>query len=715
MFWGELKQIRLRPGVSTAFILLVVPLIGILVSYVYRTSADLALAQADRDMARITRDITDDVESLLNPVARVVESIAVQARLNQSQLRQMDGLRYFLDQVENLPQLESLYLGFERDASFYQALRLKGVNNYGPLQRMPPPDANYVLRLLDKTSSERADSYIYLAEWGNVVRVERGPGTYDPRPRPWYKGAFTSDSTVISDVFAFASTGTVGLTVSRRVESDEGVVIGAVGANISLSRLSAFLDERKIGAQGSVFIIDSDGFLIAHPNPAMGIKVDGKTVSLLKATEIDDPIVVDAVRAYQNGAGSFFTAPLGAKQLTYRASFTPFPERFGKKWTIGVIVQEDEFIGPLKRLSLRFVAMGAAIIFISILAILWLSHRLTQPLSIIVRETEKIREFNLDGEMDIKSRITEVNELAQAVQAMKRSLRSFGAYVPKALVRNIVAAQGSPQVGGERQSLTVMFTDIRNFTHNTEHLPPEDVANYLSLYFKEMSSSIHKHKGVIDKYIGDAIMAIWNAPVEDPDHVANACRAMLACRDVSAHIDQLGQANGTLSVYTRFGLHCGQAMVGNVGSEDRMQFTVLGGAVNLASRLEGMNKYYGTQLLVSDSVERETKGRFLFRWLDRVAPSGVSLPLDIYELVGELGAHAATPPNDQDLARCKDWELCVALYLGQDWSGAAQALTAFLDAWPNDVPGKILAERCADRIQSPPPPDWDGAQHYDKK
>ena len=709
------RQIRLRPGVATAFILLVVPLIGILVGYVYRTSAELALAQASKDMVRITGDIVDDVESLLNPVARVVESIAVQARLNQGQLRRMDGLRYFLDQVENLPQLESLYFGIDRDASFYQALRLTNVNVIGPLGNAPPSEARYILRLLDDTSSEHADSYIYLAKWGDIVRVERGAGKFDPRPRPWYKGAFASSGTVISDVYPFASTGTVGMTISRRVESDDGVAIGAVGANISLNRVSAFLDQRKIGEKGRVFIIDGEGRLIAHPIPSMGIKIKDGAAELVKATESADPIVADAVRHYEQGAGEFFSAPLGEEGNVYRVSFAPFPDRFGKKWSIGVIVLEDEFIGPLRRLSLRFVGVGGVIIFISILAILWLSHRLTRPLSIIVDEAERIREFNLDGEMQLTSRITEVNELAAAVAAMKHSLRSFGAYVPKALVRNILLAKGSAQIGGERQFLSVMFTDIKNFTHSTENLPPEELAKDLSVYFREMSAAIHDNKGVIDKFIGDAIMAIWNAPVADSDHVANACRAMLACRTVSNRIDQSNKANGKIPIFTRLGLHCGPMMAGNVGSDDRMQFTVLGGAVNLASRLEGMNKYYGTQLLVSDAVQAEVHSRFLFRWVDRVTPSGVSIPIDLYELCGELEPGSPDAASPADHARCQAWIPCVERYLAHDWTGLAARLAEFQAAYPGDGPAKLLEGRCAEYLRHPPPQDWDCTQHYDKK
>jgi len=694
--------------VATAFILLVVPLISGLIAYAYHTNAELALAQASRDMDRVTRDIVEEVDSLLSPAARVVESVAVQARMDQNALRRTAGLRYFHDQVANLPQLESLYIGFNHDGSFYQVVHLVEVTTFGPLARRPPESAQFVLRILDFSSSRRADSFLYLAGWDDIVRVERGNATYDPRLRPWYKAAWTKPGTVVSDVYPFATTAKVGLTVSRRIESDDGVPIGTVGADITLDRLSRFLDAKKIGRDGRVFIVDKDGRMIAHPQPGIGLRTVDKKLELVAARDVSDEVVAGAARARDDGAGDRFTARLGGNGDTYMVSFAPFPEQFGKQWAIGIAVNEDEFIGPLRRQSYRFLAVGGLIIFASVLSILWMAHRLTRPLSRIALETDRIKQFELDGDFDVQSRITEVKELADAVSSMKKSLRSFGAYVPKALVRNIVAAGGSTAIGGERQFLTVMFTDIKSFTSNSEAMSPEDVLVGLSDYLQEMSEAIHANKGVIDKFIGDAVMAVWNAPVPDPDHVANACRAMLACRDVSNRMDQAHIAAGKLPLFTRFGLHCGQMMVGNVGSSDRMQFTVLGSAVNLASRLEGLNKEYGTQLLVSDAVRTEAEKVFLFRQIDRVMPSGVTVPIGIHELVAE---HA----NAADLALCQAWDACLDVYHAGDWKGAGQAFAGFLAAHPDDGPAKVLAGRCARFVEAPPPPGWDFATRFDHK
>ena len=708
----RLGYIGLRMGISTTFIVLVVPLIFAIVGYIYASSANLARDQATRDMDRITGDIVDEVQSLLNPVQRVVEGLSVQAKIDQRGMRRVDGLGFVMDQVANLPQAYGLYIGFDRDGGFYQVIHPpKGLPSFGAEGKPLPDNANYVLRLLDASSGAMADSYLYLASWGDIIRVERGPAHYDPRTRPWYKAVWESKDAVISDVYPFSSTGKPGLTISHRVESDDGVRIGVVGADISLDVLSDFLRKKAIGQNGRVFIIDGDGKLIVHPEPGMGVSLSDGKVALKDAKDVSDSVVADAVSLRAAGRGDRFTARIGPDKLRYMVSFAPFPDQLQKNWVIGVAVVEDEFIGPFRRLSTHMLIVGLVVSVILVAAIMFLANWLTKPIRATVLETERIREFNLDGDFNVNSQISEINELTHAMAAMKSSLRSFGAYVPKALVRNIVSSGASTTVGGERKFLTVMFTDIREFTRTSDALSPEEISSNLSDYFREMSAAIHHNKGIIDKFIGDAIMALWNTPVADADHVPNACRAMLACRDISNHLNDSMAARGGMSLYTRLGLHCGHMMVGNVGSPDRMQYTVLGSAVNLAARLEGLNKYYGTQLLVSGAVYDIAKEDFIFRLVDRVVPSGVSEPVDIYELLTDRLAE----DSQANLEKVERWGLIMALYRAQDWDAAMDACAAFLSTYRDDGPAKLYLTRCADFKETPPPSDWNCATYFEKK
>jgi adenylate cyclase len=203
--------------------------------------------------------------------------------------------------------------------------------------------------------------------------------------------------------------------------------------------------------------------------------------------------------------------------------------------------------------------------------------------------------------------------------------------VPKDLVRSIVLSGRAVTIGGTSRELTILFSDIEGFSRKTEGMPPEVLMTDLSRYFEAMEVAISRHRGTIDKYIGDAVMAIWNAPEEDPDHAGHACRAALACRAAGKSLDATSQSK-LFPVRTRFGLHCDRVVVGNVGSTGRFQYTALGGAVNLASRIEGLNKVYATDILVTQNVVDRTGGRFVFRSVDRVSPAGNSVPIEIYEI-----------------------------------------------------------------------------------
>jgi adenylate cyclase len=157
---------------------------------------------------------------------------------------------------------------------------------------------------------------------------------------------------------------------------------------------------------------------------------------------------------------------------------------------------------------------------------------------------------------------------------------------------------------------------------------------YTSRYLAMLSEAIMSHGGTVDKFVGDSVMAIWNAPSDDPDHAAHACAAVLACREANRVLNETFAREGWPAYRTRFGVHSGEAVVGNIGSADRMSYTVLGAAVNLAARLEQLNKRYGTEILVSDAVHGLLENRFSFRFVDTVQPKGFEAHVRIFELLG---------------------------------------------------------------------------------
>jgi adenylate cyclase len=286
-------------------------------------------------------------------------------------------------------------------------------------------------------------------------------------------------------------------------------------------------------------------------------------------------------------------------------------------------------------------------------------------------------------------------------------VRDFAHFVPRRLVEQLVSSGTSLALGGERRELTILFTDIVGFTSIAERADPAALMRQASRYLGTLSDAIAAQGGTIDKYIGDAIMAFWNAPSPDPDHVAHACAAVLACREASRQLDGAFAAEGWPPMRTRYGLHVGEVVVGNVGSADRMNYTAFGAAVNLASRLESLNRRYSTDVLVSEAVAARCAGRFAFRRIDRVQPKGLTRPLMVFTLVG-----SATDRIDDRLGF---WADMLDAYDRRDWFGAMRRLKAYRAVAPDDPVAAIYMERCERFLATPPPESWDGVAVYDEK
>ncbi|HEX4504821.1 MAG TPA: adenylate/guanylate cyclase domain-containing protein, partial [Alphaproteobacteria bacterium] len=495
----------------------------------------------------------------------IVHTTATLAEHDPDVFRSTEGRHLLFRQIKDLPPIYSIYFGFEEDGAFSQVVRLPpGLQKFGPRKTPPPADSQFVLQYL----SEKTNSYIFMSSWDQVTGTDTVEGSaFNPTARTWYQAALKSRGAALSDVTLFNSTGLAGVTASVKAVNAAGKLVGVAGVNLTLDNLSAFLDRKKLGKSGRVVIIDQLGRLLIQSNAPVSVS-GGESADIAKAEESPDPLIRAAVAQRIAGAGDRFNGYTQDKRR-FLATFTPFSPIRDTHWTIGVLAYEDEVTGGILRGTLRIVILGGVVLLVAILAIRILAQQLTNPLQRIAAEARRIGDFDLDGEFALRSRIVEVEDLVKVIASMKTSLINFSAYVPKDLVRSIVASGRQVSVGGERREITMLFTDIQGFTSKSEALPPEEVLSELSTYFQALSTAIQQHGGTIDKFIGDAIMAIWNAPQFDDDHAAKACRALLAAASVCDDLNA-GNTNSRLfPMTTRFGLHCGEAMVGNVGSNDR--------------------------------------------------------------------------------------------------------------------------------------------------
>jgi adenylate cyclase len=290
----------------------------------------------------------------------------------------------------------------------------------------------------------------------------------------------------------------------------------------------------------------------------------------------------------------------------------------------------------------------------------------------------------------------------------KRRVRSaFGQYLSPEVIRRLLV---NPElVQPKKTDITVMFSDIRGFTTISEKLDAQDLALFLNQYLSDMTEIVFANQGTLDKYIGDAVMAFWGAPYEEPGHAVRACDTALDMMKRVREMQKKWEAEGKPRLDIGIGLNTGVASVGNMGSIRRYGYTALGDAVNLSSRLEGLNKEYGTHILANETTYQSAKDEgFLFRELDLIRVKGKLQPAAIYELVGrstELGPNGV---GQELLARIERFAEARVLYQRRQWAQAQRAFENIIAKWPDDGPSRAYWKRCQEYLFDEPPSGWDG-------
>lgn len=292
----------------------------------------------------------------------------------------------------------------------------------------------------------------------------------------------------------------------------------------------------------------------------------------------------------------------------------------------------------------------------------------------------------------------------------KRELKgTFEKYVSPAIVAEVLADPENIELGGKKMELTVMFSDVRGFTTISEKLDPRQLSDLLNSYLTPMTDLVFKNKGTLDKYMGDAIMAFWGAPIHFPDHAAHACRCALQMLTKLKELQAEYRSKGLPEIDIGIGLNTGEMNVGNMGSETVRSYTVMGDSVNLGSRLEGINKQYGTRIIISEFTQKEIKDGFVTREVDWVRVKGKQEPVRIFELVAE----GTVEPDVQKALEY--FEQGFKLYHERKFQEAIAAFQEGLKTRPDDAPTQLYLERCQDYLAEPPPEDWDGVYNMKSK
>ncbi|WP_063683693.1 adenylate/guanylate cyclase domain-containing protein [Bradyrhizobium stylosanthis] len=689
---GETKKRQVRIGFQTSIITVfvgVVLLVGLTLVYLsFERVTAITRTAASGFTEKVAQLGADHVDEQFKNVRDNLDILAGLPAIQEADIA--DNTRLYglmAAMLRNNPQLFNLYVGYE-DGSF---IEMDVIDRAKPAFRAglkTDEDAAFRLVVIARTSGS-APVTQYLSE--NLIAVAEVPGPtgYDPRQRPWYVEAFKNDKTLLTGPYVFYATGEPGYTLRTPLkEGRRGVVAG----DVLLNRFEDMLAEQKLGQSGQAFLFNDAERIVGHPSMSrLMAQIPERQDDLPQLGALGLPAVVPIVRSWRNGgpAQQFFDDDAGR---TYIAAVHRLETTGSANVRLAIVAPLDEFYARIIGERRTLFALALAFVGATLPFAFWLGSRMAEPLRRLAEETDAIQRFDIAERPRIRSVIAEIEELGRSVFTMRSVISSFASFIPRPIVRQLIETGSALRLGGSRREVTVLFTDVADFTAKTERADPSQVMIYTSRYFAALSDVIMQHHGTVDKYIGDAVMAFWNAPADDPDHTANACRAVLACLAANQALDKEFRREGWPSYDTRFGLHVGDAVVGNVGSSDRMNYTALGATVNLASRLEGLNKSYGTSVLVSSAVRARVGDAFLFRSVDSITPKGFAEPIEVSELRGEKAM-----ANEAEIAMCRRWDQVFAS-IARD--GTAEAALVQLSGFLHDYPSDPIALFHARRLRS---------------
>jgi adenylate cyclase len=499
---------------------------------------------------------------------------------------------------------------------------------------------------------------------------------YDPRGRPFYLLAAWARQPVWTPPYVFFEQGIPGITHAVPRFDDAGRLLGVISVDFDLNRLSDIVRQASGGGVGSIFMFTPDGTLLAHPEVQVVEVQPGEEGRLLKLSDVRDPVL----QAYAAAAA---VAPVAevrrvefdAAGVRYLGAGVAFRISDEFELAVGVTAPAAQFLGPVHANLRRALLIALGVLAVGVVGSIAFANAVARPLVRMAAEMDRVAGFDLREAAGGRSVFREIDRMEHSLERMIRSLGSFACYVPRDLVRRLVTRGEVARLGGQTRTLTVFFSDIADFTRMAEGMPADELVRRLGGHFERIGGIVAETGGTVDKFIGDAVMAFWGAPEEQPDHARRAVAAALRC------------ARSDLP--TRIGMATGEVVIGNIGTPVRMNYTAMGDTVNLASRLEGLNKAYGTRILANEETARQAADVTIFRPVDVVEVAGKTRGFKVVEALAEAG--------DAEAAR-----------LAEATSQAFEAYAAGrFDEAARGYRG-VLA-RCEEFRDHGPPAGWSGA------
>jgi adenylate cyclase len=640
----------------------------------WRTAENTSRQLASTINEQIVAAVRKEVSAIVGEAAAAHTAIRTLFLQNVLDTREADKREFvFLSQLQSHATISWVAFGWP-DGSFFAAHKLGDER----LEMME-------ISLTDHFGERRIDEYAVIPGDIEFEKREFVPTDFRVVDQAWFKTGMGAEGPqwfkvldhAIGQRPSIAFAGPIDVYQERQ---------GVLAIIIEYTRFANFLAQLEVGRTGTAFIFDGSGELIAAPDKeADELHPARRQEALLPLAQM----VLSQAPAGDKEGKEAWRRRLTSQGEAYEVALTPLPF---PGWSLATVIPEAEFLGPVETTLRRLiVGLAAGALLAALLSAMLARSVIAAPLARVVGEIRHVENFELDRVRRHPSRLAEISSLSGAIAEMAAGLSAFGKFIPADLVRSLLSQGVEAKPGGSIKELTVMFIDVAGFTGLSERMG-DRVVPLLSRYLDAVSEVIVANGGTIDKFIGDAVMAFWGAPRAQQDHAVRCRRAALACSRAmeAAGIDD--DQGHPLQI--RIGINSGRMLVGNIGSELRLNYTVIGDAVNVASRLEGASKQYGTQILIGAETERLICDVFTIREIDNIAVYGRMEGLAVYELIGLAEAKGEN----------RDWitsyEEGLSRYRHRDFSGAVLHFEAVLGMRPHDGPASLLIERCK-RLQQP--------------
>ena len=650
------------------FVLLLVEffLLSLAYSLALRSSAEAVLFATEKLQDQASSDLTQRVEFYLGGAESAIEAFTREVELGVFPSTEASTRSVLYALLLAYPNLSELT---------FTVAKAVGRNEEGDL--LLSPGGRYQLQL--KRRGTEIEEQRTFQENGRftIRRAGKAHAAQDPTKHLTFLTPTLEDFMgrfLWSDLhWEDASQKNVVVTVQKAIYDKEKNFLGVLKAGLNFQRLTdisnASVADRAKMLPGNIFILDTKKRMISGFS---GGKIAETEDGELRWTGANFPIFIPKIleKLKLESLTMEHPAVKGSMETdgeTLSYTFRLIPR--SQQWVIGSVLREEEVLYPITRSRNIGRAFSILLFLLSGLLGYFILRTLKKFLNELTEESGRLNQFRFEGLVPAAP-FRDLSPLSEGIDRTKMALRTMSKYASVDLVRDLFLAKQEAVLGAESKELTVLFSDIEGFTSITENSSPNDLAVHMGIYFEEMIAVMQaRYGGTVDKFIGDALMVFWNAPKGNAQHAHHACASALDSREISKKLTQIGGWKNFPAFYTRMGIHTDSVLVGHFGARERMNYSALGDGVNLASRLESLNKFFGTTILVSDKTKNQAGTDFFFREVDEVAVVGRKQSSKIYELVSYRDQ--ITAPQ---VELVQSYEAALAYYRRGDFSAAVQLL-----------------------------------------